>query len=42
MRLLRVLEECRQIDPAEAEGWRRRIMVSARLNAWEEAAQPSD
>ena len=33
LRLLEVLEECRQIDPAEAEAWRRRITGWARFNA---------
>jgi hypothetical protein len=33
LRLLRVLEECRQMEPTEAERWQRRITGSARFNA---------
>ena len=33
LRLLKVLEECRQMNPAEAEDWRRRIEGWARFNA---------
>jgi hypothetical protein len=32
LRLLKVLEECRQMGPAEAEAWRRRITGWARFN----------
>ena len=32
LRLLTILEECRQMSPAEAEGWRRRITEWARFN----------
>ena len=35
LRLLKVLEECRQMDAAEAEAWRRRITGWARFNAVE-------
>jgi hypothetical protein len=32
LRLLRVLVECRQMDPRDAEEWRRRIMAWAGFN----------
>jgi hypothetical protein len=32
LRLLKVLVDCRQMDPLEAEEWRRRITGSARFN----------
>jgi hypothetical protein len=31
LRLLKVLEECRQISPTEADAWRRRIAGWARF-----------
>ena len=40
LRLLKVLEECRQIDPTEAEAWRRRITGWARFNAVGAEAKP--
>lgn len=33
LRLLKVLDECRQMDPREAEAWRRRIPGWGRFNA---------
>jgi len=41
LRLLKVLEECRQMDAAEAEAWRRRIAGWARFNAVGAEAEPS-
>ena len=41
LRLLKVLEECRQMDSAEAEAWRRRITGWARFNAVDAGAPPS-
>jgi hypothetical protein len=41
LRLLKVLEECRQMSATEAETWRRRIVGWARLNAVDDAAPPS-
>jgi hypothetical protein len=41
LRLLKVLVECRQMDPSDAEEWRRRIEGWARFNAVEPAAEPS-
>jgi hypothetical protein len=35
LRLLKVLEECRQMDPREADAWRLRITGWARFNAVE-------
>jgi hypothetical protein len=35
--LLKVLEECRQMSPAEAQEWRRRITGWARFNEAEAA-----
>ena len=32
LRLLKVLEECRQMSPAEADAWRRRLTGWARFN----------
>jgi hypothetical protein len=32
LRLLRVLEECRQMSPAKTEAWRRRIAGWARFH----------
>ena len=32
LRLLKVLEECRQMSPTEADQWRRRITGWARFN----------
>lgn len=40
LRLPKVLEECRQMRPAEAEEWRRRITGWARLNAVGTERQP--
>ena len=40
LRLLKVLEECRQMGPIEAEAWRRRIAGWARFNAVEAEAAP--
>ena len=41
LRLLKVLEECRQMDAAEADAWRRRITGWARFNAVGAEAEPS-
>ena len=41
LRLLKVLEECRQMDATEAEAWRRRITGWARFNAVDTEATPS-
>jgi hypothetical protein len=41
LRLLKVLEECRQMSPTEAESWRRRITGWARFNAVEAETEPS-
>ena len=41
LRLLKALEECRQMRPAEAEEWRRRITGWARFNAVDAEAAPS-
>ena len=38
LRLLKILEECRQMDAAEAEEWRRRITGWARFNEVEAGA----
>ena len=42
LRLLKVLEECRQMDATEAEAWRRRITGWARFNAVGAEAELSD
>ena len=41
LRLLKVLEECRQMDSTEAEEWRRRIMGWARFNQVASEAPPN-
>ena len=41
LRLLRVLEECRQVSPAKAEAWRRRITGRARFHEVEAETQPN-
>jgi hypothetical protein len=41
LRLLKVLVECRQMDPRDADEWRRRITGWARFNAVETEATPS-
>jgi uncharacterized membrane protein len=41
LRLLRVLEECRQMDPIEAALWRQRITGWTRFNAVRAEATPS-
>ena len=41
LRLLKVLEECRQIDPTEVETWRLRITGWVRLNEVRAEAEPS-
>jgi len=41
LRLLKVLEECWQMRPTEAEAWRRRIAGWARFNAVEAETVPS-
>ena len=41
LRLLKVLEECRQMDAVEAEDWRRRITGWARFNAVGAETPPS-
>lgn len=41
LRLLKVLEECRQMDATEAEAWRLRITEWARFKALDAAAPPS-
>jgi len=41
LRLLKVLEECRQMDAVEAEAWRRRITGWERFNDVDAAAAPS-
>jgi hypothetical protein len=41
LRLLKVLVECRQMGPSDAEEWRRRILGWARFNAVEAKATPS-
>jgi hypothetical protein len=41
LRLLKVLVECRQMDPVDAEEWRRRILGWARFNAVGADARPS-
>jgi len=40
LRLLNVLEECRQMNATEAEAWRRRITGWARFNAVGAEAEP--
>jgi hypothetical protein len=40
LRFLKVLEECRQMSPTEAE-WRRRITAWAWFNGVDAEAQPS-
>jgi hypothetical protein len=41
LRLLRVMEECLQISPAEADQWRRRITGWARYHAVDADVAPS-
>jgi hypothetical protein len=41
LRLLRVLEDYRQMSPTEAEEWRRRVMAWARFNSVEAKTAPS-
>jgi hypothetical protein len=41
LRLLEVLEECRQMSPVEAEAWRRRITGWATFDAVDVEAEPS-
>ncbi len=41
LRLLKVLEECQQMDADEADEWRRRIAGWARFNAVGAEAAPS-
>jgi len=41
LRLLNVLEVCRQISPAEAEEWKRRILGWALYHAVEAEAAPN-
>ena len=42
LRLLKVLEECRQMSPTEAEEWRRRITGWAGFNGVAAGAEPND
>ena len=41
LRLLKVLEECGQMNPTEAGEWRRRIVGWARFNAVETDTPPN-
>jgi hypothetical protein len=41
LRLLKVLEECRQMSPSEVEAWRQRIERWARFNAVTAETSPS-
>jgi hypothetical protein len=41
LRLLTVLVECRQMDPSDAEEWRRRIKGWARFNEVDTETPPS-
>lgn len=41
LRLLKVLEDCRQMSPTEAEGWRRRIKGWARFHQVDAETAPN-